>query len=148
VGIGAGHSIEQLDAAAIPSLVALWEDCGLTRPWNDAAGDARMAMEGPASAILGIRNEGTTVGSVMVGFDGHRGWVYYLAVAPGHRRSGLGRSLMAAAEDWLRERDAPAVRLMVREENEVAGGFYRAIGYETQHVATLGKRLGSDQLKG
>jgi ribosomal protein S18 acetylase RimI-like enzyme len=146
VGIGDGHLIEPLDAGSIPSLVALWEDCGLTRPWNDAAADARLALGGPASTILGIRERGTLVGSVMVGFDGHRGWVYYLAVAPGYRRSGLARSLMAAAEDWLRERGAPAIRLMVREENAVACGFYRAIGYETQQVATLGKRLGPDQL--
>ena len=145
MGVGAGHLIESLDAAAIPSLVALWEDCGLTRPWNDAAADARLALEAPASTIFGIRNEGVLVGSVMLGFDGHRGWVYYLAVAPGHRRSGFGRALMAAAEDWLRERGAPAVRLMVRQENALAGGFYRALGYETQQVSTLGKRLGVDR---
>lgn len=145
MGVGAERLIEPLDATAIPSLVALWEDCGLTRPWNDAAADARLALEGPASAILGIRDEGALLGSVMVGFDGHRGWVYYVAVTPGHRRAGLARALMAAAEDWLRERGAPAVRLMVREENAVACGFYRALGYETQQVATLGKRLGSNQ---
>ena len=145
MGVSAGRLIEPLEATTIPSLVALWEDCGLTRPWNDAAADARLALEGPASTILGIRNEGALVGSVMVGFDGHRGWVYYLAVAPGHRRSGLARALMAAAEDWLRERGAPAVRLMVRQENALASGFYRALGYETQQVATLGKRLGSDE---
>ena len=137
--------IEPLDAAAIPSLVALWEDCGLTRPWNDAVADALLALEGPATTILGIRNEGALVGAVMVGFDGHRGWVYYLAVSPGHRRSGLGRALMAAAEDWLRDRGAPAVRLMVRQENALVAAFYRALGYETQQVATLGKRLNSDQ---
>ena len=137
--------VESIDAAAIPSLVALWGECGLTRPWNDAVADARLALEGPASTILGIRDGGTLVGSVMVGFDGHRGWVYYLAVAPGHRRFGRARSLMAAAEDWLRERGAPAVRLMVRDDNAAACGFYRALGYETQQVATLGKRLGPDQ---
>ena len=140
--MSAGHSIEPLDAASIPSLVALWEDCGLTRPWNDAAADARLALDGPASTILGIRERGALVGSVMVGFDGHRGWVYYLAVAESHRRSGVGRALMAGAEDWLRERGAPAVRLMVREDNTEAHGFYRALGYDTQQVATLGKRLG------
>jgi hypothetical protein len=75
VGVGAGRLIEPLDATSIPSLVALWEDCGLTRPWNDAAADARLALEGPASTILGIRNDAALVGSAMVGFDGHRGWV-------------------------------------------------------------------------
>ena len=78
---------------------------------------------------------------VMTGFDGHRGWVYYLAVSPEHRRKGLGRALMVAAEAWLRERGAPKIQLMVREENE-ALGFYEALGLERQKVVTLGRFLG------
>jgi len=76
----------------------------------------------------------------MVGFDGHRGWVYYLAVSPDHRRKGLGRALMAAAEAWLRARGAPKIQLMVREENE-AIAFYEALGLERQKVVTLGRFL-------
>jgi ribosomal protein S18 acetylase RimI-like enzyme len=77
----------------------------------------------------------------MVGFDGHRGWVYYLAVDPGRRRRGLGRSLMAAAKDWLMVRGAPKLQLMVRSDNEAAVGFYQRLGLERQEVIVLGRRL-------
>ncbi len=133
--------IAPLGLDAIPALVALWEACGLTRPWNDPASDARIAIEGRSSAILGLWDGDALAGSVMVGFDGHRGWVYYLAVAPDRRRSGLGRDLMKAAEAWLEAVGCPAIRLMVRDDNVQALGFYAAIGYEVQKVATIGKRL-------
>lgn len=125
----------------IPALVALWEACGLTRPWNDPGRDARLAIEGATSVILGLRDGEALIASVMVGFDGHRGWVYYLAVAPDRRRQGLGRSLMAAAEAWLRERNAPKLQLMVRTTNAEALGFYEALGLERQEVVTLGRFL-------
>jgi ribosomal protein S18 acetylase RimI-like enzyme len=122
-------------------VIALWQACGLTRPWNDAEADFRRALEGPSSEVLVARDESGLAGSVMVGEDGHRGWVYYLAVAPNRRRSGLGRALMAAAEDWLRERGAPKIQLMVREDNEEAAAFYRALGLEVQKVMVLGRFL-------
>ena len=90
--------------------------------------------------VLVVRDGGTLAGSVMTGFDGHRGWVYYLAVSPAHRHKGLGRALMAGAEAWLRARGAPKIQLMVREENE-ALGFYEALGLERQKVVTLGRFL-------
>ena len=77
----------------------------------------------------------------MVGFDGHRGWVYYLGVDPECRRNGLGRMMMDAAEQWLRERNAPKIQLMVRDSNEQAIGFYETLGYEVQPVMTLGRHL-------
>jgi ribosomal protein S18 acetylase RimI-like enzyme len=129
--------------ADTPAVIALWEACGLTRPWNDPGADFAQALTGPVSTILIVRDEGggkgNLAGSVMVGFDGHRGWVYYLAVAPGRRRSGLGRVLMAAAETWLRARGAPKIQLMVRTDNEAALGFYEALGLERQQVVTLGR---------
>ena len=125
----------------IPALVALWEECGLIRPWNDPASDARLAITGPASAILGVRDGAMLTGSIMTGFDGHRGWVYYLAVAPDCRQRAHGRALVAAAEGWLRARRAPKIQLMVRADNEAALGFYAAIGYEVQPVTIIGKRL-------
>ena len=124
------------------SVVALWHACELTRPWNDAAADFVLAVQGSSSTVLVAEGEGGITGSVMVGFDGHRGWVYYLAVAPGHRHKGLGRHLMEAAEQWLRSRGAPKIQLMVREDNEAAIGFYAALGLETQKVVTLGRFLG------
>jgi len=133
--------IAPLDLADIPALVALWETCGLTRPWNDPQRDARLAIEGATSAILGLRDGEALIASVMTGFDGHRGWVYYLAVAPDRRREGLGRKLMDAAEAWLRDRGAPKLQLMVRTSNEAALGFYEALGLERQEVVTLGRFL-------
>ena len=125
----------------IPALVTLWEVCELTRPWNDPERDARLAIESATSTILGLRDGDMLIASVMAGFDGHRGWVYYLAVAPDRRREGLGRQLMAAAETWLRERGAPKLQLMVRTSNEEALGFYEALGLERQEVVTLGRFL-------
>jgi len=134
--------IEAAGAGDAGAVVALWDACGLTRPWNDAHADFALAVAGPASAVLVAREGGALAGSVMVGFDGHRGWVYYLAVAPGRRRGGLGRALMAAAEAWLRVRGAPKIQLMVREDNAAALGFYEALGLERQKVVTLGRFLG------
>jgi ribosomal protein S18 acetylase RimI-like enzyme len=93
------------------------------------------------STILLFREGGAITGAVMVGFDGHRGWVYYLAVHPDQQRRGLGRALMAAAEAWLLGRGAPKIQLMVRDDNAEARGFYEALGYAVQPVVTIGKRL-------
>ena len=125
----------------VPALVALWEACGLTRPWNDPQRDARLAIAGATSTILGLYDGETLIAAVMVGFDGHRGWIYYLAVAPDRRREGLGRQLMDAAEAWLRDRGAPKLQLMVRASNEEALDFYEALGLERQEVVTLGRFL-------
>ena len=121
--------------------VALWHACGLTRPWNDPHADFALALATSTSTILLARDGDTLIGSVMVGFDGHRGWIYYLAVAPGRRRGGIGRALMAAAEAWLAEHDAPKVQLMVRDTNDAALGFYARLGYAPQAVVTLGRFL-------
>lgn len=124
-----------------PAVTALWRACGLTRPWNDPDADFALALATEASAILVARDGKDIAGSVMVGFDGHRGWVYYLAVAPARQRAGLGRALMAAAEDWLRTRGAPKIQLMVREDNHAALRFYETLGLEPQPVVTLGRFL-------
>jgi ribosomal protein S18 acetylase RimI-like enzyme len=120
-------------------VIALWEACGLTRPWNEPAADFARAVAGPASAVLLLHEGDALVASVMTGCDGHRGWVYYLAVAPERRRAGLGRAMMDAAEAWLRARGAPKLQLMVREDNDEALGFYDALGLERQNVVTLGR---------
>lgn len=126
------------DAGAV---IALWRACGLTRPWNDPAADFARALAGPASTVLVARDGGAPAASVMVGHDGHRGWVYYLAVDPARRRSGLGKAMMAAADDWLRARGIPKLQLMVREGNDDALAFYAALGLERQAVVTLGRFL-------
>lgn len=122
-------------------VVALWERCGLTRPWNSPARDFRRAVEGASSAVLMLREGEEIVGSVMVGDDGHRGWIYYLSIAPDRRRSGAGRALMRAVEEWLRARGTPKLQLMVRDGNADAVAFYAALGFEHQPVAVLGRFL-------
>lgn len=122
-------------------VVALWRACDLTRPWNDPNADFRLALSSGSSVVLVAREAEEIGGAVMVGFDGHRGWVYYLAVASHRRGQGLGRAMMAAAEGWLRGRGAPKIQLMVRADNADALGFYAALGLERQKVVTLGRFL-------
>lgn len=133
--------IRPATAADAAATIALWQACALTRPWNDPQADFTRAVEGPASAVLVAEQAGAIVGSAMVGHDGHRGWVYYVAVSPDARRGGLGRALMAAAEDWLRAAGAPKLQLMVREGNAEALAFYAALGLTDQKVVTLGRFL-------
>lgn len=132
------HAATAADEAAV---IALWEACGLTRPWNPPQQDFRRALAGTSSEILAVREGDAIVGSVMVGEDGHRGWVYYLAVAPDRRRGGTGRALMAAAETWLRARGVAKLQLMVRDGNAPALDFYAALGFEPQPVAVFGRFL-------
>nr|WP_256731391.1 GNAT family acetyltransferase [Sphingomonas sp. dw_22] len=119
----------------------MWRTCGLTRPWNDPEADFALALATGGSTVLVARGGDGIDGSVMVGFDGHRGWVYYLAVAPERQGAGRGRALMAAAEDWLRSRGCPKIQLMVRAGNAAALGFYEKLGLERQEVVTLGRFL-------
>lgn len=114
---------------------------GLTRPWNDPDADLARALAGPASTVLAALDGNTLVGTAMVGHDGHRGWVYYLASHPEHRGQGIGRALMAACEAWLIERGLPKIQFMVRSDNTPVLDFYAHLGYEPQDVAVLGRRL-------
>lgn len=136
-----GVSLRAALAGDREAVVALWEAAGLTRPWNDPRADFDLALATATSAVLLAEQEGVIIGSVMVGFDGHRGWVYYLAAAPESRLQGIGRRLMRAAEDWLSAIGSPKIQLMVRGDNQAARGFYDALGYEVQDVVTIGKRL-------
>ncbi|WP_232548409.1 GNAT family acetyltransferase [Propioniciclava soli] len=130
-----------LTPADADATVALWGACNLTRPWNDAHADYARALAGPSSTVLGVRDGEALVGTVMVGGDGHRGWVYYLAADPGRRGEGIGRALMAAAEGWLVAHDLPKVQFMVRTANTEVLTFYARLGYEEQDVVVLGRRL-------
>ena len=143
--MGGQHLHRPVIAAAEPAdaetAVALWQGCGLTRPWNDPHADFARALAGATSTILLARADGDVIGSVMVGHDGHRGWLYYLAVAPDRRGQGIGRALFAAAEHWLCAAGAPKVQLMVRSDNADALAFYDAIGLARQDVVVLGRFL-------
>jgi ribosomal protein S18 acetylase RimI-like enzyme len=133
--------IRQLTAADRRATITLWEQAGLTRPWNDPARDFDRALDGPTSTVLGAVDDGEVVGTVMVGHDGHRGWAYYLAVDEGRRSSGLGRRMMRAAERWLQKRGAVKIQLMVRDDNAAALGFHQRLGYEDAETTVLARWL-------
>jgi ribosomal protein S18 acetylase RimI-like enzyme len=123
------------------SVIALWTECGLTRPWNDPVKDiARKLAVQPGLFLVG-ELDGRIAASGMFGFDGTRGWVHYLAVAPTHRGHSVGRRLMAEGERLLLELGCPKVSLQVRSGNEGVIGFYRALGYTPDETVSLGKRL-------
>jgi ribosomal protein S18 acetylase RimI-like enzyme len=121
--------------------LALWHASGLTRPWNDPVADLDRALAGPSSTVLAALDGGRLAGTVMVGHDGHRGWLYYLAVDDDRRGQGIGRALVAAAETWA-SRAVPKVQLMVREENPGVVAFYERLGYERSPVVVLARRPG------
>jgi ribosomal protein S18 acetylase RimI-like enzyme len=125
--------------------VALWRACGLTRPWNDPHADiARKLGEQPELFLVGTVDN-VLMATAMIGFDGHRGWLYYLAVSPAHRQAGHGRALKREAERLLTERGCPKLNLLVRSSNAGVLAFYRALGYVQDEALSLGKRLIHDQ---
>lgn len=131
-----------LDPEDVAEVADLWQACGLTRPWNPPEDDFLRALHGPASQVLGIRGaQGRVLATVMVGHDGHRGWLYYLAVDPQHRGAGLGRSLVGAAESWLQERGIPKVMLMVRETNTRVLAYYEAQGFSRSSSVVMERWL-------
>lgn len=130
------------------SVIALWEEAGLTRPWNDPRLDIQRKLSVQPELFLVAVDDGSAdsaepalVGTVIAGYDGHRGWLYYLASATSHRRRGVGRALVAEAERLLLGMGCPKIQLMVREGNEQALGFYDELGYERFSVSNTGKRL-------
>ena len=125
----------------IASVVALWQRCGLTRPWNDPTDDIAFARRGPNSAVLVGRHGGAIVATVMVGHDGHRGWFYYLGVEPALQGKGFGRAMTQAAEAWLTARGIAKAQLIVRADNDRVRAFYEALGYGEQERILFAKWL-------
>jgi ribosomal protein S18 acetylase RimI-like enzyme len=134
-------NIRELSEQDLTTAVDLWRVVDLVRPWNDPEGDFRSALAGDTSAILGAEIDGTLVGTAMVGFDGHRGWLYYVAVSPSVQRQGVGSALTRAGEEWLAARGSKKVQLMVRTGNDDAGHFYSALDYVPSDVTVLAKWL-------
>lgn len=126
------------------AVVALWNACELTAPLNDPRADFRYALAGPSSAVLVADDlHGPIVGSVMVEYDGHRGWLYYVASAPDRRGQGIGKAVVEAAERWLRDRQVPKAHRMVRPTNRSVIGFYQRLGYDDMPRVLMSKRLDS-----
>jgi ribosomal protein S18 acetylase RimI-like enzyme len=127
------------------AVVALWDACDLTRPWNDPYRDIdRKVAHDPTGFVVGVR-DGEVVATAMFGYDGHRGSVFYVAIRPDFENQGLGRALMDHIEDALLEAGCPKVNVMVRHDNKAAIAFYERIGYSTDAITGLGKRLISDK---
>ncbi|MGN7223823.1 GNAT family acetyltransferase [Curtobacterium flaccumfaciens] len=136
------------------AVVALWESCGLVRPWNDPRRDIARKLTVQPELFLVAEPDATdgddtdtdtagagVVAAGMAGFDGHRGWVNYLAVRPDLQGSGLGRTLMAEFERLLTDLGCPKLNLQVRAGNEQVLGFYASLGYTDDRTVSLGKRL-------
>ncbi|MDP2620382.1 MAG: GNAT family acetyltransferase [Hyphomicrobiales bacterium] len=127
--------------ADIDAVVALWRRAGLTRAWNDPYKDIDFARAAENATVLVGRAGAEIVASVMVGHDGHRGAVYYLAVDPGQQGRGFGRAIMNTAEDWLKARGVWKLNLLVRGDNLAARGFYEALGYTQEPNIQMGRRF-------
>lgn len=144
---GETWAVRAFDRADTESVVALWTEAGLTRPWNDPRLDIERKLTVQPELFLVVEHDEPRspseriIGSVMAGYDGHRGWLYYLATARSHRHRGIARSLVREAERLLLDMGCPKVQLMVREGNEGALGFYDDLGYERFSVSNTGRRL-------
>jgi ribosomal protein S18 acetylase RimI-like enzyme len=125
-------------------VVELWDRCGLTRPWNDPRKDIRRKLSAQADLFFVGLVEEKVVGTVMAGYEGHRGWINYLSVSPELRKGGLGRLLMQHAERTLIGLGCPKINLQIRSSNAGATAFYRRLGYIEDDVVSFGKRLEHD----
>jgi len=129
------------DEAAV---IALWESCDLVRAWNDPHEDIRRKLlVRPDLFLVGLVDD-NIVASLMAGYEGHRGWLNYLAVDPAHQRRGHARAIVAEAERLLRAAGCPKINLQVRNSNHLAIEFYRKLGYSMDEVTSMGKRLEHD----
>ncbi len=128
------------------AVIALWQRCDLLRPWNDPVKDmARKMADSPEWFLLG-EVDGQVVAGVMAGYDGHRGWLNYLAVDPEYQRQGLARQLVQHAEALLLQAGCPKINLQVRSSNQGVITFYQQLGYGVDEVVSLGKRLIRDDV--
>ena len=134
-------AIEAIEDGDVAEVIALWQRCGSLRAWNDPARDIALARKETNATVLLGRNDGVLVASVLVGHDGHRGWVYYVTVDPDHRLKGYGRVIMTAAEDWLRARGIEKLQPMVRGDNAKVHAFYQSLGYYDQERVVFAKWL-------
>jgi ribosomal protein S18 acetylase RimI-like enzyme len=127
------------------AIIQLWRDCALVRPWNDPYKDIERKLSvTPEWFLVGTDGASTLMASIMVGYDGHRGWINYLAVHPAHQRQGHASRLMREAETLLTARGCPKLNLQIRADNEAVIAFYESLGYTDDHTVSMGKRLIAD----
>ena len=137
--------VREFQDADEAQVIDVWRACGLTRPWNDPSRDIARKQRVQPDLFLVAEDEGTIVGTVMAGYEGHRGWINYLGVLPARQKSGIARALMEEAERRLRALGCPKINLQVRSDNEQALAFYARIGFQQDPVLSLGKRLVQDE---
>ena len=133
--------IKEANLDNIEEIINIWEECNLTRPWNNPNDDIKNAILNSTSTILLLCNENRIIGTVLVGFDGHRGWVYYLAVAKEFQKMGFGKTLVFEAEKWLKANNVPKMNLMIRTANIKVKEFYESMKYIQSDVITMEKWL-------
>ncbi len=126
------------------STIALWQSCNLVVPWNDPRKDIERKLADNPDLFFVAESDGKIVGTCMAGYDGHRGWIYYLAVEPQLRRKRIAAKMMDHAEKMLKEMGCPKIDLMVRDSNQLVINFYQRIGYKKDPVCVLSKRLSDD----
>ena len=134
-------NIREFGDGDLVAIIALWQACDLTRPWNPPERDIEFCRSSGHATLFVGEAEGCIVGSVMVGHDGHRGWIYYVAVDPARRRDGLGRTLMDHAERFLAAAGVPKVMLLIRETNTAVADFYGRLGYAPEPRVLMTKWL-------
>lgn len=127
------------------AVIELWRRCGLVVPSNDPAQDIRRKLEIDPTGLLVADDDGQLIGTVMLGYEGHRGWINYLAVLPDRQHQGVGRALMEDAERRLASRGCPKINLQVRQTNVEVLRFYETIGYTNDACVSMGKRLVEDR---
>ena len=132
---------EESDRSAV---IDLWHACGLVRPWNDPSLDIDRNLAGRDARFFIAVSDRAVVGSVMAGYDGHRGWINYLGVDLDHRRRGVGAQLMEHAERYLGSIGCPKINVQIRSENAQAIAFYERLGFAVEDVVSMGKRLDDD----
>jgi ribosomal protein S18 acetylase RimI-like enzyme len=125
----------------LSAVIALWQSCDLTRPWNPPERDIELCRRSGHGTLFVAEAADHIVGTIMVGHDGHRGWVYYVAVDPARRRDGLGRILMKHAEDFLAAQGVPKIMLLIRETNSAVAAFYERLGYQLEPRLLMTKSL-------
>ena len=137
-------NIRPFQPADEAAVIEIWRQCDLLRPWNDPHKDVARKLRVRPDLFLVAEIDGQVVGTVMAGYDGHRGWVNYVGTLPAFRRRGVGRALMLEAEKRLREAGCPKINLQVRSSNRAAVDFYRSVGFAVDEVISMGKRLEKD----
>lgn len=136
--------ISNFDMVDTEAVIKLWQTCDLTRPWNDPQKDIDRKMMDRNGAFWVGRIDGIIMASIMIGYDGHRGSINYLAIDPAFKGRGFGRLMMQRAEEFLISIDCPKISFCVRRGNEPVIEFYDKIGYKPDDVLFFGKRLISD----